>query len=216
LRYPDAVGFPGMILWAGSIKGPLVTPGTYQVRLTVNGKTETEKFEVRKDPRVETTPEQYTAQLETALQMRDKVSQTNQAVIQIRDVRKQVDELTNRLNTDGQNEKSKAVLDRAKSLSAELTTVEESLYQTKNRASEDPLNFPVRLNNKLAALLAAVSQADAQPTASQQQVYEDLASSVNTQINKLKQIVNTDVPALNKMVKEQDIPAIAIKTNGSF
>src|SRR3954447_9419534 len=67
LRYPDAVGFPGMILWAGSIKGPLVTPGTYQVRLTVNGKTGTEKFEVRKDPRVETTPEQYTAQLETAL-----------------------------------------------------------------------------------------------------------------------------------------------------
>ncbi len=67
-------------------------------------------------------------------------------------------------------------MDRAKSLSDELTTIEEALYQTKSKASEDPLNFPVKLNNKLAALLAAISEADTQPTASQQQVYEDLAT----------------------------------------
>jgi hypothetical protein len=104
------------------------------------------------------------------------------------------------------------VLEKAKSLSAELTAVEENLYQTKNRASEDPLNFPVRLNNKLAALLTAVSQADAQPTASQAQVYEDLATGVNAQIKKLKDVMSTSVPALNKMVKDQDIPAITIKS----
>jgi hypothetical protein len=212
LRYADAVSFPGMVLWAGNVRGPLVVPGSYQVRLTVDGKTQTEKFEVRKDPRVPTTPEQYTAQLQTALQMRDKVSQTNQAVINIREVRDQIDELTERLEADKANEKSRAVLEKAKGLASELTAIEESLYQTKNRATEDPLNFPVRLNNKLAALLAAVSQVDAQPTASQQQVYEDLATGVNGQIKKLKDVMSTSVPALNKMVKEQDIPAIAIKS----
>ena len=212
LRYPDAVTFPGIVLWAANVRGPLVTPGAYQVRLTAEGKTQTQKFEVRRDPRVPTTPEQFTAQLQTALQMRDKVSQTNQAVIDIRQVREQINELTERLEADKSGEKSRMVLEKAKSLAAELTTIEETLYQTKNRASEDPLNFPVRLNNKLAALLSAVSQADAQPTASQQQVYEDLATGVNAQMKKLKDVMSTSVPALNKMVKEQDVPAITIKS----
>ena len=216
LRYPDATGFPGMILWAGSIRGPMVVPGTYQVKLTANGKTETQKFEVKQDPRIQTTPEQYSAQLELELQLRDKLTQTNKAVVEIRDVRKQIDELTARLSTSGQTDKSKAVVERAKALNAELTSVEEALYQPKNRASEDPLNFPVRLNNKLAALLSAVAQSDTQPTSSEQQVYEDLATGINAQINKLKQIMDAGVPALNKMVKEQEIPAIAVKTAGSL
>ena len=93
----------------------------------------------------------------------------------------------------------------------ELTAIEQALYQTKNRASEDPLNFPVRLNNKLAALLAAVGSADAQPTASQQQVYEDLATNINSQIKNLRQIMDKDVPAFNKLVREQDIPALSVK-----
>ena len=214
LRYPDAASFPGMILWAGGVRGPAVVPGTYQARLTINGKQQIQKFEVRSDPRVGTTPEQYAAQLELGLQLRDKLSQTNDAVIQIRDVRKQLDELTARLKEGSQTDKSRAVLDRAKSLSAEMAAVEEALYQTKNRASEDPLNFPVRLNNKLAALLTAVEGSDSQPTASQQQVYEELATGVNAQVNKLKQLMNTQVPAFNRYVKDQDIPAVTVKRPG--
>ncbi len=216
LRYPDATSFPGMILWAGNVRGPLAAPATYEVRLTANGKTQTQKFEVRKDPRVNTTPQQFLAQLELALQIRDKLTQTNQAVIEIRDVRKQIDELTARLRSTGDTEKSKTVIDRAKSLSDDLTRIEEALYQTKSKASEDPLNFPVKLNNKLAALLAAIQEADTQPTASEQQVYEDLATSVNAQINRLKQVMNSGVPALNKMVRDQDIPAIAVKSAGTL
>jgi photosystem II stability/assembly factor-like uncharacterized protein len=215
LRYPDATTFPGMILWAGSARGPEVVPGTYQVRLTVNGKSETQKFEVRKDPRIQTTPEQFAAQLELGLQLRDKLSQTNGAVVQIRDVRKQVDDLTARLKAGPQTEKVKAVLEKSQSLSAELTTLEEALYQTKNRASEDPLNFPVRLNNKIAALLSAVEEADAEPTMSQQQVFEDLATEVNAQLKRVKDVVDQRVPALNRSVREQDIPAISIKSSGT-
>ncbi len=216
LRYPDATSFPGMILWAGTIRGPLVVPGTYQAKLTANGQTQIQKFQVKQDPRIQTTPEQYLAQLELELQLRDKLTQTNKAVVEIRDVRKQIDELTARLKTSGQTDKSKAVIDRANGLNAELTSVEEALYQTKNRASEDPLNFPVRLNNKLAALLSAVAQSDTQPTSSEQQVYEDLATGINAQINKLKQIMDSGVPALNKLVKEQEIPAVAVRSAGGL
>jgi kynureninase len=204
-----------MILWAGGVRGPMVVPGTYSVRLTVDGKRQTQNFEVIKDPRLETTPEEFRAQLQTALQMRDKLSQTNQAIVQIRDVRKQIDELTARLREEGDSAKAKSVLDRAHALSKELSDIEEALYQTKSKASEDPLNVPVKLNNKLAALLTAVEEADVQPTASQQQVYEDLATSVNAEINKLKQVMNDGVPAFNRFVKEQDVPAIAVKTSGT-
>ncbi len=216
LRYTDATTFPGLILWAGNVRGPLAVPGAYQVRLTANGKSQTQKFEVRSDPRLTTTPEQYQAQLELALQIRDKLSQTNQAVIQIREVRQQIDELTARLSSSAETAKSKNVIERAKSLADDLKTIEEALYQTKSKASEDPLNFPVRLNNKLAALLSAIQEADTQPTASDEQVYEDLATSVNAQINKLKQVMDAGVPALNKMVRDQDIPAIAVKSAGTF
>ncbi len=211
LRYPDATRFPGMILWAGGVRGPAVVPGTYQVRLTVDGKTQTQKFEVRKDPRLTTTPEQFNAQLELALQTRDKLSRTNEAVIQIGQTRKQIDELTARLESATQTDKSKAVLAEAKSLSAEMTQVEEALYQTKSKASEDPLNFPVKLNNKLAALLSDIESSDAQPTAAEQQVYEDLATQINAQLKLWNQITEEKIPALNKNVREADVPAVTLK-----
>ena len=163
-----------------------------------------------------TTPEQYSAQLELALQIRDKLTQTNEAVIEIRDVRKQVDELTTRLKSSPDSAKAKTVIESAKSLSDDLSTIEQALYQTKSKASEDPLNYPVRLNNKLAALLASIQEADAQPTASEQQVYEQLATSINAEINKLKKVIDTRIPALNKMVRDQDIPAIAVKSTGTL
>ncbi|MBV8809123.1 MAG: hypothetical protein JO033_10650 [Acidobacteriaceae bacterium] len=215
LRYPDATTFPGIILWAGGVRGPLVTPGTYEVRLLVTGKSLSQKFEIRKDPRLQTTPEQFAAQLELELQVRDKLSQANQGVIDIRAVRKQIDELTDRLKASGDSEKVKSVMERANALSDELRTIEEALYQTKNRASEDPLNFPVRLNNKLAALLADIAASDTQPTAAQQEVYEELATTVNAETTKLKQAMNTGVPALNKVIRDQEIPAIAVKASGS-
>ena len=90
LHYPDATMFPNMILWAGSTRGPMVVPGNYQVQLTVDGKTQTQSFTVVKDPRLKTTTEDFNRQLALALQIRDKLSQTNQAVIDIREAKKQL------------------------------------------------------------------------------------------------------------------------------
>lgn len=139
------------------------------------------------------------------------MSQANAAVVEIRAARKQINELTARLAETQAGEKSKMVRDKAKAVSDRLTAIEEALYQTKNRASEDPLNFPVRLNNKLAALLSAIASADAPPTSAEQQVFEDEATGVNEQVSKLKQVMETEIPALNKLARDQDIPAIAVK-----
>jgi len=210
LRYPEATRFPGMILWAGESRGPRVVPGTYKVRLTVDGQTLEESFEVVADPRLTTPPADYAKQFEFGLKIRDKVSETHNAIIQIRDVRKQVDDLLKRVA--GQPS-FKVINDAASTLKANLTTVEESLYQTKNQSSQDPLNYPIRLNNKLAVLGGVVGSADAAPTDQSLAVYNELVVQIDAQLARLAQIIKNDVPAFNQMVRDQNIPAVTVKTN---
>jgi photosystem II stability/assembly factor-like uncharacterized protein len=205
LRYADAKKIPGMVLWDASLRGPLIVPGTYTVKLTYDGKTESQTFDVLKDPRLNTTQEQYLAQLELELQIRDKLTKTHEAILNIRSIRRQIDDLAARID-------NKDVAAKAKALNAELTSVEEALYQTKNKANEDPLNFPIRLNNKMASLLEAIQSADAPPTAQEQQVFEDITTGINAQLKKLDAILTEQVTAFNKFVKAQDIPAVSIKT----
>ena len=205
LRYPDATTFPGLIMWAASVRGPFIVPGTYQVRLTVDGQSQTQSFEVRKDPRLSTTPQEYARQLELALQIRDKVSAANQAVIDIREMRKQLNEYSARV-------KDQKILDAAKALVKKLTEVEEELYQTKNRSSEDPLNFPIKLNNKLSALEGVVESSDNAPTSQSSMVYEDLATKVNAQLQRYKMLSTTELAAFNRLVREQNVPAVVVPT----
>ena len=203
LRYPDATTFPGLIMWAGNVQGPAIVPGNYKVRLTGNGRSEIQTFEVKKDPRLNTTPEEYARQLEVALQIHNKLTQANDAVIRIRDIRKQLDEYADRV-------KDQKVVDAAKALSKNLTAVEEALYQTKNRANEDALNFPIKLNNKLAALEGVVESSDNGPTLQSTQVFEDLASQVNSQLEALKRLTGSDLAAFNKLAHDQNVPAVIV------
>jgi hypothetical protein len=209
LRYADATRFPGLIMWAGSTNGPRVVPGTYQVKLTVDGESMVQSFEVKKDPRLETTQADFAKQLELLLKIRDKFSETSEAILQIRDARKQIDEITNRLK-DQPN--GKEIADAAKSLKTKLTTVEEELYQTRNQSSQDPLNYPIRLNNKLAALTGVAGSADTPPTEQTYAVFDELVGKIDLQLKKLEEIMRNDLPAFNKMVRDQDIPAVIVKT----
>ncbi|HWP43934.1 MAG TPA: glycosyl hydrolase, partial [Blastocatellia bacterium] len=205
LRYPDASRFPGLIMWQGSTQGPRAVPGTYQVRLTVDGKTRTQSFMVKKDPRIPTTDAEFAKQFDLLIKIRDKVSETHDSIIQIRDVRKQVEEVAAR------SRDNRAIADAAKSLSAKLTAVEEELYQTKNQSNQDPLNYPIKLNNKLAALTGVVASADAPPTEQAYAVYEDLVAKINVQLQKLADILRTDLPAFNKLVRDQNVPPVIVK-----
>jgi photosystem II stability/assembly factor-like uncharacterized protein len=208
LRYTDAARFPGLILWAGEMRGPRAVPGSYQVKLTINGQTFTQSFEVKKDPRLSTSPEDFAKQFDLLLKIRDKLTETHNAITEIRDVRRQVNDLTRRLQ--GQPN-SKAIMDAAKSLNAKMTAIEETLYQTKNQSSQDPLNFPIKLNNKLAAVAGVVAEADAAPTAQDYTVYEELVGKINEQLQLLEQVMRTDLAAFNQLVREQNIPAVIIK-----
>jgi hypothetical protein len=193
-------------LWAGETRGPKLPPGRYQVKLTVDGKTLTQNFEIKADPRLTTTPADYAKQLELGLKIRDKLSETHNAIIQIRDVRKQVEDLLKRVG-----EQSKPINDAGTALNKKLTTIEEALYQTKNQSSQDPLNFPIRLNNKLAALAGVVGSAEVAPTTQSYAVYDELVTAIDAELAKLSQVMKTDVPAFNQLVRDQNIPAVVVK-----
>jgi hypothetical protein len=204
LRYADATRFPGMIFWAGGVRGPQVVPGTYTVALTVDGHTETQKFVVKKDPRTPTTPEDFDKQLELALQIRDRLTAANQAVVDIRAARRPLEEY-------GKSSDAKVAFS-AKAILGKMDSIENAIYQTKLRASEDALNFPIKLNNKLGALLSTVTESDVAPTSQSYEVFKDLSTQLQFQLDQLKQVETHDVDEFNKLVRDQNIPALPVKT----
>src|SRR6185436_19529031 len=177
LREKRASSFPGLILWSGDPAQPRVAPGDYQVRLTLGdadkaeaektGTVKTAPVRVLADPRSKSTAADLEAQHRFLAEIRDKLTETHDAIRRIREVRAQLDGLRERLS-DAQTEEgqtgSDEVLDAAKELDRKMTAVEEALYQTKNKSRQDPLNYPIRLNDKLNALATSAGSGDYRPT----------------------------------------------------
>ena len=206
-RLPNATGLPNLILWGGSLAGPRVVPGNYQVKLTVDGKViSTESFAVKADPRITTTQEEFQKQYDFLSKTRDKITETHEAIAEIRDVRKQFEDLSARMKPEQRELKQ-----TAGEIVKKLTAVEEELMQTKIKSSQDALNYPIKLNNKLAALNSVVDGADYPPTAQSYIVYNDLTTKIDAQLAKLAQIKSTDIPAFNKMFAEKNLPVIVTK-----
>jgi hypothetical protein len=210
LRYPDASRFPGMILWGGGTQGPVALPGRYRVRLTVGGWSETREFALLKDARVTATDADLREQFDLLRALRDRVTAANDAVRRIREVREQVTASAARARRLG-GDAGRTIAGAADSLTARLTAVEEAIYQTKNRSSQDPLNYPIRLNNKLAALTDVVGDADARPTEQARQLFAELSAALQVELDRLQAVLDTGVPAFNRLVKEQDVPAIILR-----
>jgi photosystem II stability/assembly factor-like uncharacterized protein len=208
MRYPDAVKVPGGILWSGSLQGPAVIPGKYQVRLKRGGKSWTQPFEIRKDPRLATSTEEFQEQFDFLLKIRDKISEAHNAVNTIRDIRKQTEDLVKRLE---KHPSKKVVADSAKRLNDRLKDVEDALIQVKIKSGQDALNYPIKLNDKLAGLSNVVGSADTRPTKQSYDVFNDLSAKVDEQLAKYKKAVESGLPAFDRVVKNLDIPVIIVK-----
>jgi photosystem II stability/assembly factor-like uncharacterized protein len=190
LAYPAATTFPGMVLWGATTNGPAALPGNYQVRLTVDGRSLTQPLVVKKHPLRPAADADLQEQFDLATRIRDKVSEANNAVIQIRNVKREVaDRLAK--NPDAQ---LKAAGDR---LTTNLSAVEEAIYQVKNQSGQDPLNFPIKINNRLASLLRVVNTGDGKPIANAAPILTDLSAELKVQTDRLQQVVASDLPAFN-------------------
>jgi hypothetical protein len=221
MRYADAESFDGIILWAGSLTGPKAIPGKYKAKLTINlptgqagqpagqagGQSQEVEFEIVKDPRSTGIHEDIKAQFDFLIQVRDKLSETNKAVKRIRYAREQINRVTEPMKG---KEDMKDVTALAKTILDDMKKIEETLYQTKNRSNQDPLNFPIRLNNKLAGLAGEAGGGDFRPTEQVKAVYKELSGKIDEQLATLNKIINEQVPKLNALVKEKKVDAVVI------
>jgi photosystem II stability/assembly factor-like uncharacterized protein len=207
LRYEGATKVPKAPLWGGSTDGPEALPGTYEVRLTVLGKSYTVPLEITADQRLKVSREDLTKQFDLLLKIRDKVTETDDAIIQIRNLRDQINAVNVQLQGDP---RSRVIADAGKSLNTKMTVVEEALIQTKAKSGQDVLNFPVRLNNDLVALGGVVGSADAAPTRQSYEVFDMVGKAVDEQLAKWKSIVAIDVASYNDLVRAQAVPALVL------
>ena len=191
MRAAPSHDFPGLIMYQANVHGPVAPPGRYQVRLTAAGKTLTQAFAIRKDPRLtDVTEADLTEQYRFAREIQDKFSLTNDTVTRIRRIKA---EITDRI----ERAKNESVTSTGNKLADSLTEIEGHLYQYRNRATKDPLNYPPQLNNKLGSLLLIVESADARPTDSSYVVYKELSAAVDRQLADLADLLGRDLTVLN-------------------
>jgi hypothetical protein len=204
LRYAPATTFPGMILWGATTNGPVALPGTYTIRLTVDGKTFTRPVMIRKNPLItDVTLADLREQFDLAIAIRDKVSEANNAVIKIRDLKKQTEERLKQ-SSDPQ---LKAVAD---AFTKHLSAVEESIYQVRNQSGQDPLNFPIKVNNRLATLLRTVTTGDGRPIGAARPIFNDLSAELKVETDRLAKMLREDLPKLNAELKRLGLKEVAL------
>jgi hypothetical protein len=202
MRHPGFADFPGMIMWAARNRGPVAIPGQYQAQLTADGVKQTQPFEIRIDPRLQgVNPADVERRLAFATEIRDRVTQANQAVLLIRGVRQQIAALRPQ-TTDSR------ILRDAGRLDERLGAIEGRIYQVRNQSRQDPLNYPIMLNNKLAGLLGIVESAEAAPTEQSYAVFRDLSGQLDQRLAELNALLDRDLGALNQRLTRANLPAI--------
>jgi photosystem II stability/assembly factor-like uncharacterized protein len=206
LRYEGSRVFPGLIMWAAQPqRGPIAPPARYTARVTANGMTKSQDFAIGIDPRLkDVTLGDLQEQFTLAMNIRDKVSAANRAVIQVRAIRDQVNKAMEKVPA----RKKAEVQSLADGLMKPLTMVEEEAYQVRNRSGQDPLNYPIKLNNKIAALQGVVESAENKPTDQAYTVFKELSGRLDAQLEKLQAALKSELPRLNAALKREKIAEV--------
>jgi photosystem II stability/assembly factor-like uncharacterized protein len=205
LSYSSAKKVDGMILWWGSLNGPKAKPGFYKVVLNVNGEEMTENFTIVQRPNSEGSIEDVNAQFDFVKSINGKLDEAHQAIIDIRSLRKQMKAYLKKVD-------DVEISDYGKEIDSLMTKVEEALYQTKNKSGQDPLNFPIRLTNKLAHLnsLTQMGTNDFPPTAAALAVRDELNGLIDVELNDWKEVKSIMLPTINDMIREKALDVIIL------
>ena len=204
MRYNNAKGFDGLIMWAASLSGPKAIPGKYFAKLSINGKSKETEFFILKDERSKSTIDDLKDQFNFLIEIRDKISEIHQSISDMRLV-------TNQINTfKSKIENNKEIITKMKNLIDEIKVIENELYQTKNKSRQDPLNYPIKLNNKLAHLSSVAGNGNYKPTDQMIEVKNELIKKINQELKKWDLIKKEKLKNLNNEIKNIDIDLISI------
>ncbi len=208
MRQEGAAVFPGMIMWAAQPqRGPASPPGNYAVRISANGQTQTRNFAIGLDPRLKAqgiTEADLHEQYKLSVQVRDAVSAANNAVVQIRSIRQQVEDRIAKV-PERRRAEIKALADQ---MMKPLTAVEEEVYQVRNRSSQDPLNYPIKLNNKIAALAGVIESAESKPTDQSYEVFKELNAALDKLLAQRDDVLKRELQRVNAAIKREKLAPI--------
>ena len=198
MRYPSAKRLKGMILWSASLAGAKAVPGDYRVELRKNGETLTQNFTILPNPLAESSVADMQAQFDFVNNNNQTIDKAHKAIEKIRAVNKKLNEFQSNFKAD---EATADLRQKAKALSEELSAVEKALYQTKNRSNQDPLNFPIRLTNKLGHINNLVMMNDFPPTDQDIAVGKELTQAIEVQMERYETLIKEDITAFNAAFK---------------
>ncbi|MAZ26723.1 MAG: glycosyl hydrolase [Cytophagaceae bacterium] len=210
MTYDGAERLPGMILWWASTDGPMQIPGNYKVSLDVNGNTITKPYTVVADPRSEETPEGWQAQFDFINEVNATVDKAHKSIKKIRGVEEKLTEFESRYKDD---KRTKDLREKAKNLREKFADIEKALYQTQNRSGQDPLNFPIRLTNKLAHLNSLVGMGDFGPTDQDIAVKDELTAQINKELDAFNALVDAEVSEFNRQFNALELDYLSVETD---
>ena len=203
LRLPDAELVSDAVLW-GSAVGPMVPPGSYQVRMTVGDWTDTSSFEVVADPRQDLDAAALQARFELAREIWIELSGSHSLIERIVSVREQVESWRDRTEDE-------EIQTLANETVESLDALESRLRQTALESSQDVLNFPAQLDNQLVYLKGVVEATPGFPAQSAKERFDELRAELEEIGNDLEAVLTTQVPEIEAMLDAAGVPRIETK-----
>lgn len=208
LKGEGAERLDGMILWWASTEAPNAVPGNYSVVLQVGDQVMRRPFSIVADPNSETDQMGMQRQFDFISSVNSTVDKAHKSIKKIRGINGQLKEFKSRYeNTPSVAE----LVENATELSKQLTEIEEALYQTKNRSGQDPLNFPIKLTNKLAHLNALVGMDDFPPTQQDIAVKNELTQAIEGELNKLNGLIDKEIKAFNAAFRNMSLDYLFVE-----
>ena len=205
MRYPGFTAFEGMVFYSSPNVGPKAMPGNYKVKMTYNGKVSEQVFTIVKDPRLPNSDEDYKKQFDFLIKVRNQVSRANDAITDIRKVKNDLDYLTKKTKEKNKIQKS------IKDFRTNMDVIENNIHMTKNQSRQDPLNYGIRINNRLAFLMADSQRGDYPPTDQSMEFFSEITQELNTEIDSLNRLMEEYVTKINDQVSENKIQMISWK-----
>jgi photosystem II stability/assembly factor-like uncharacterized protein len=206
LRYPEGEKADGMILWNGTPGAIVAPPGNYFAKIKVDKDSSEAPFVIKAEGNYKTTPAEYDAQFAFLQKAQGKFNDIQKAIKDIKILRTQINEFT----AKQAKPLDKEIKLMADSINKQLTAIEETLYQTKAKSSQDVLNFPIRLNDKLSNVIDAAASGNKAPSKQALDVYEVIAKDCDVQLGKLKSLEANEVKKLNELIREKALPVIGV------
>jgi photosystem II stability/assembly factor-like uncharacterized protein len=195
----------GMILWSGRGGAARKAPGDYSVVVTVGEESQAVVARINPDPRTSATISELQDRYRLVRDGNALVTEAHEAIERIRSLRHQMKETVDRMD-DGQDV---ATLKEAQEAAdADFTAIEEALYQTKSKSRQDPLNYPIKLTDKLLGVLSGANRAEFGPTKGQREVAAQLSSAIRGQLERFEVARGKHVQKFNKLARDLAAPHI--------